>query len=582
VRLAARDAPPTATTVIAAAGSFAAIAALFGSPLLSAFLMLEAAGIGGPMLGLVLLPGLLAAGIGELVFVGLDSLTGFGTFSLAIPNLPPFGHPTGAMFLWAIVFGVVAAFLGVASSGSRGRSGPRGAPDGPAHARPRSADRRPGHRLRTGHGQELLRGPVLGQSALPGLVGQSAQWSVGALLLLVLCKSLAYALSLSSFRGGPVFPALFIGAAAGIAAHTFPASRWCPAVAMGIGAMCAAMLGPTPDLDAARDRVARHGRPERHAGRDRRGRRGPRDVRAARPGPRAGGAGAAAAEPCRRPPRHDADDGARHHRAPRGLGAGRRRRAGPFVTSEVLRAPDGSLVRWRSRLHRKGAPGRAAASGGARTASSWWMALLFAIGSLCFALAAFVSQWASAPRPAIGVTFFVGSIFFTWRPICSSARPSTSSTARCAVPRACGGGPPRGSRDGSTGWHRPSSSPARLFFNVSTFAGMKHGFDARQSDLRVWTPDVFGSICFLVSSELAYAEVCHRWVCLRARSLSWRIVTLNLVGSIAFGVSAVASLVEPSTQEPVSAAIANAGTTVGALCFLAGAILLPLEAARTG
>src|SRR3954449_10040558 len=112
VRLAARDAPPTAATVIAAAGSFAAIAALFGSPLLSAFLMLEAAGIGGPMLGLVLLPGLLAAGIGELVFVGLDSLTGFGTFSLAIPNLPAFGHPTGAMFLWAIVFGVVGALLG--------------------------------------------------------------------------------------------------------------------------------------------------------------------------------------------------------------------------------------------------------------------------------------------------------------------------------------------------------------------------------------------------------------------------------------------------------------------------------------
>ena len=55
--------------------------------LLSAFLMLEAAGIGGPMLGLVLLPGLLAAGIGELVFIGLDSLTGFGTFSLAIPRV---------------------------------------------------------------------------------------------------------------------------------------------------------------------------------------------------------------------------------------------------------------------------------------------------------------------------------------------------------------------------------------------------------------------------------------------------------------------------------------------------------------
>ena len=113
-----------------------------------------------------------------------------------------------------------------------------------------------------------------------------------------------------------------------------------------------------------------------------------------------------------------------------------------------------------------------------------------------------------------------------------------------------------------------------------TFAGMKHGFDARQSDLRVWTPDVFGSICFLVSSELAYAEVCHRWFCLRPRSLSWRIAALNLLGSIAFGVSAVTSLIEPSTQEPVSAAIANAGTAIGALCFLAGAVMLAPEAAQ--
>ena len=33
----------------------------------------------------------------------------------------------------------------------------------------------------------------------------------------LLCKGLAYALALSSFRGGPVFPGMFIGAAGGIA-----------------------------------------------------------------------------------------------------------------------------------------------------------------------------------------------------------------------------------------------------------------------------------------------------------------------------------------------------------------------------
>jgi hypothetical protein len=255
---------------------------------------------------------------------------------------------------------------------------------------------------------------------------------------------------------------------------------------------------------------------------------------------------------------------------------------GPFVTSEVLRAPDGSLVRWRSRLHRKGRAGPRDGVWWRPDRVSWWMGLLFAIGSACFALAAIVSQWASVSRPAIGGTYFVGSIFFT-----VAAYLQFSEAVNVEH------GPVRGAA--RQRWRPASWEPRRidwlasaiqlagtLFFNVSTFTGMKHGFDARQSDLRVWTPDVFGSICFLVSSELAYAEVCHRWVCLRARSLSWRIVTLNLVGSIAFGVSAAASLIEPSTQEPASAAIANAGTAAGALCFLAGAIMLPLEAAKAG
>ena len=84
-----------------------------------------------------------------------------------------------------------------------------------------------------------------------------------------------------------------------------------------------------------------------------------------------------------------------------------------------------------------------------------------------------------------------------------------------------------------------------------------------------------------MSSELAHAEVCHRWICLRPRTGPWRVVTLNLAGSIAFAGSAIASLVEPSSGEPVSAAIANATTTVGALCFLAGALLLMPEAERS-
>ena len=243
VRLARREAPPTAMTVMATAGSFAAISTLFGSPIAGAFLLMEAVGLGGPMLGLVLVPGLLAAGIGTLVFVGLDSLTGFGTFSLAIPGLPPFNHPTGGMLLWALVFGVVAALggtviklIGLALRTVVGRLPiPLTVLAGLA-----VGGLAVGFAEATGRSSHYVL--FSGQNQLPTLIGGAAGWTVGALALLVLCKALAYGISLSAFRGGPVFPALFIGAAAGIAGSHLPGLTLVPGLAMGIGAMSTVML----------------------------------------------------------------------------------------------------------------------------------------------------------------------------------------------------------------------------------------------------------------------------------------------------------------------------------------------------
>jgi hypothetical protein len=82
-----------------------------------------------------------------------------------------------------------------------------------------------------------------GQAALGPLISDASSWSVGALLALVAAKGIAYALSLSSFRGGPIFPAMYLGAAAGIAASHLPGLPLIPAVAIGIGAMSATMLG---------------------------------------------------------------------------------------------------------------------------------------------------------------------------------------------------------------------------------------------------------------------------------------------------------------------------------------------------
>ena len=243
VRLAKRDAPPQSIQVVAAAGSFAAVSTLLGSPLAGAFLLMEASGLGGPMLGLVLVPGLLAAGIGALIFVGFDAWTGHGTFSLAIPNLPPFGRPTGAELGWAIVIGLAAALLGwvIRWLGLYLRP----------HIEKRIVLLTPVVGLAVGglavafaEGSGKSSSLVLfsGQSALPSLITNSATYSVGALVLLMACKGLAYGASLSGFRGGPTFPAMFIGAAGGIALSHLPGLPMIAGAGMGTGAMLCAVL----------------------------------------------------------------------------------------------------------------------------------------------------------------------------------------------------------------------------------------------------------------------------------------------------------------------------------------------------
>lgn len=243
VRFARRDMPKQTVAVVGAAGSFAAIATLFGSPLPAAFLLMEVADLGGAMLDVVLLPGLLAAGIGALIFVGLDAWTGFGTFSLAVPNLPHYSHPDLAQFGWAFVLAPAAAVTGTVIPWLARAVRPHVERHLMALT-PLAGLAVAGLAIAFAAGTGKSSSEVLfsGQTALGPFIGQAARYSVGALLLLLLCKGLAYSVSLSSFRGGPVFPAMFIGAVGGALMSHLPGLPLVPAVAMGIGAMSATML----------------------------------------------------------------------------------------------------------------------------------------------------------------------------------------------------------------------------------------------------------------------------------------------------------------------------------------------------
>ena len=243
VHLLRQDAPPMAVTVMASAGSFAAISTLLGSPVLAAFLIMEAAGIGGATLSLVALPGLLASGIGAVVFVGLDAWTGLGTFSLALTSVPPAVQPTLATMVWAVPMGAAGALLGWAIRWLALSLRPvvhRGRVLVTAGLGLLIGLTAMAYQLISDHSSTQVL--FSGQDAMPELVEHAADYSVPVLLLLAACKTFVYSLSLSAFRGGPIFPAMFIGAALGIAVSDLPGMSLAPAIAMGIGAMCTAML----------------------------------------------------------------------------------------------------------------------------------------------------------------------------------------------------------------------------------------------------------------------------------------------------------------------------------------------------
>ncbi|KPC78197.1 MULTISPECIES: chloride channel protein [Streptomyces] len=243
VRLLKPGIPASVSAMVAAAGSFAAVSALLGSPLLGAFLLMEASGLAGMTLGLVLVPGLLAAGIGSLIFVGLGSWTGLGTYSLALPHVPHAPQPTVAEFGWAIALGVAAALAG---TGVKWLA---------LSLQEQVEQRRVTATVLMGlavgvlallyaesTGREASEVLYSGQDALGGLLAEDATYAVGTLLVLITCKALAYSASLSALRGGPIFPAMFLGAAGGLALSHLPGLNATSGFAMGIGAMCVAML----------------------------------------------------------------------------------------------------------------------------------------------------------------------------------------------------------------------------------------------------------------------------------------------------------------------------------------------------
>lgn len=229
--------------------------------------------------------------------------------------------------------------------------------------------------------------------------------------------------------------------------------------------------------------------------------------------------------------------------------------------------PDGSVVRWGSRRHRKHQKPATGSTWWAPRARGWWIAVLFAVGSVLFAVGSVPAYVSAVGARWDTVTYFIGSLFFTaaallayWEAV-DAARPAHRRFSAYWPHRV-------------DGWAAAIQFVGTLYFNVSTGVAMAYDVSADTAHQHMWRPDAIGSVCFLVSSGLSWYEACHGWVAWSPRSWAWWITLANLVGSIAFGISAVAGYINPVTGEVHDAARANTQTFIGAVCFLIGSVLL--------
>ncbi|PFG43321.1 H+/Cl- antiporter ClcA [Isoptericola jiangsuensis] len=250
VRPVARLEDPTAIGLVTAAGASAALAAIFGSPLIAAVFVLEAAGIAGPRLARVVLPCLLSSGVGALVFTGLGHWTGFGISSLALPEIDAPERLDLADVLWTLPLALVIAVgvrfvfrLGEWSKAVAARH-PFTAALGAALVVGLAAG---AYALITGRSPAEV--TMSGQSMLAPLASDPAAWSVPVLIALVAFKAVGYGVSMGALRGGPIFPAILLGAAAGLAFSGLPGFGPIPAMSAGMAAATAAVL-PFPVASA--------------------------------------------------------------------------------------------------------------------------------------------------------------------------------------------------------------------------------------------------------------------------------------------------------------------------------------------
>jgi hypothetical protein len=194
------------------------------------------------------------------------------------------------------------------------------------------------------------------------------------------------------------------------------------------------------------------------------------------------------------------------------------------------------------------------------------------IGSLLFAAGSIMVLNGFPNSTANGIVFFAGSVFFT---VASYMQFHQAINAAESLDES-------GNTAGQTrrlfAWHPRridfwATFPqfvGTLAFNISTFAAIATvgwlGYE-----VKVWAPDYFGCILFVISGLAAVLEYCSHFWCWQWRSISWWVVWSSFVGCLAFLAAAILAFVAPFSALAALTQWSTILTLWGAICFFVGA-----------
>lgn len=206
------------------------------------------------------------------------------------------------------------------------------------------------------------------------------------------------------------------------------------------------------------------------------------------------------------------------------------------------------------------------------TSLNSWIAVLFMVGAALFALGSAIYLNGFTHEYTLDTVFFVGSLFFTSAAYCQFHQEintlSTQITKRHQWLKF--------SADRLSYWSALCQFIGTLLFNANTFDAF---FDLGwiENELMVWTPNILGSILFLVSGSLAICVLCRgRWYW-NLQNRDWWINAINFAGCVTFLASAIRAYIPPPPDAEIHAFAATALTLIGAICFFTGAFLMWMD-----